>query len=487
MADRRYQAVQSRTQSDLFPPTLEDLVSKENPVRAIDAFVETLDLHEMGFCNAGPGAGAGQPAFDPAILLKLYLYGYQFRIHSSRRLEAETQRNVHVMWLCKGATPSYKTIANFRKDNLEALRAASREFIALCRELSLFGGKQVAVDGTFLKGSVNPGNIHTRAGLEKDLKYLDEKIAGYLRQLDESDAGPQEDLVGGEDVELEAKIKVLRERQQKKQELREDLEESGENQVSEVDADARLLKKNGKTVGGYNGQIVVDDKLKLIVAAEVVQDGNDMGQLAPMMEKAAEALDNRELTGLADAGYCTGEQIKACEDQGMQVYVPVPKHASRKGRDGRFGSEDFGYDENTDTCKCPAGQELTRVGSTVINGMQYARYGATTEVCRNCPLKDRCLSKSQSARMVHRSEHADVMDRHRRKMNSGGDRVRRRSALVEHPFGTLKRWAGIDHFLMRGLDKCQAEFSLMTLGYNFKRVINTIGVETFREYCVQRS
>ena len=491
MPERRYREVRSRSELMLLPPCVDDYVSEHNPVRAIDAFVGTLDLEELGFRHAEEHCGAGQPAYDPRLLLKLYLYGYQHRVRSSRRLEAETRRNLEVIWLCQGATPSYKTIADFRKSNASALRAANREFILLCRELSLLEGRRVAVDGTFLKANANADSIHTKASLGKGLKRLDEKIAEYHRQMDEADAGSEDGADSGDDPELTAKIEALVERRKHKQSLQERLQASGENQISEVDPDARVLRKSdtGAAVGGYNCQIAVDDRYKLIVAEDVVQDGNDAVQLEPMMTKAGEAMGAERLTGLADTGYFSREQLKICEDKGLDVYVPIASNRPRRGKGDimRFSIDDFRYDARNDTYVCPAGQRLTRGGSRRIkDGKPHFRYSSVKAVCRDCSLKDRCLSKSDPRRRLDRWEHEDVIDRHRRKINAGEPWIRQRATLVEHPFGTIKRWAGMDHFLMRGLDKCRGEFSLMTLGYNFKRVMNELGAEAFREYCLQK-
>ena len=487
MPERRYREVQSRSQMMLLPPCVDEYVSEHNPVRAIDAFVGTLDLQALGFRHTEQHRGAGQPAYDPGLLLKLYLYGYQHRVRSSRRLEAETHRNLEVIWLCQGARPSYKTIADFRKDNLAALRATHREFVLLCRELSLLGDRRVAIDGAFLKASASPGSIHTRARLEQDLKKLDERIAAYHRQLDEADADPEDDADGGDDPELAAKIEALVEKQQKKKALQERLLESGESQVSEVDPDARTMKKHGKLVGGYNCQIAVDDKHKLIVAEDVVQDGNDFGQYEPMMTKACEATGNAGLIGLADLGYWSGAPLKGCEDRGMEVYVPIPRQLGRKGKGDRFGSDDFRYDPQDDTYVCPAGRRLARSNETAINrGRRYVIYRAAPEVCRGCALSSRCLERRSRRRRLARWEHEDWVDRHRQKMSAASPLMRRRSALVEHPFGTIKRWAGIDHFLMRGLEKCRGEFSLMALGYNFKRMVNELGADAVREHCLQK-
>ena len=483
MVQRRYQKVHSRSQAMLLPECLDDYVSEHNSVRSIDAFVDTLDVQELGFEHAQANSGTGQPAFDPALLLKLYLYGTQHRVRSSRRLEGETRRNVEVMGLCQKAFPSYKTIADFRKNNAMALQKANREFVLLCRELALLGGNRVAVDGTYMKANANRSRFHTKATLERDVKRLDAKIAAYHRKLDVADAQSKGRAGVAEDPERAAKVEAAVAMRRTKKALQERMQASGESQILEVDADARLLRKGDKTVGGYNCQIAVDDKHKLIVAVDVVQDGNDTRQLEPMMTQSRAATGSAQLSGLADAGYFSGEQLKSCEAQGMEVYVPIPKQACRKGKDGRFGSDDFRYDAQDDTVVCPAGQRLVRDGSDSNKGKLYFNYRSTAAVCRECSLSGRCLAKRESSRRVRRWEHADVIDRHRQKMRTSAQLMRRRGALVEHPFGTIKRWAGMDHFLMRGLVKCRGEFSLMTLSYNFKRVVNVLGGAAFTEYC----
>ena len=480
MVQRRYQPVQPRDQAMLLPPCLDDYVSKDNPVCALDAFVDTLDVQELGFEHAKANNGIGQPAFNPALLLKLYLYGTQEGVRSSRRLEGETRRNVEVMGLCQGARPSTKTIADFRKNNATALQAANRDFVLMCREMALLGGSRVVIDGTHLKADANRSSFHTKATLERDLKRLDATIVAYLRELDAADAQSEK---CAEDPVLGAKVEAAVEKLRTKKALQERMQESGESQISEVDADARLLRKGDKTVGGYNCQIAVDDKHKLIVAVDVVQDGNDMRQLEPMMMQSRAATGSAQLSGLADAGYLCGEQLKSCEAQGMEVYLPIPKQACRKGKGGRFGSEDFRYDAQDDTVVCPAGQRLVRDGSTTKRDKLYFNYRTTAAVCRECSLSGRCLAKRESRRRVQRWEHADVIDRHRQKMRASAQLMRGRGALVEHPFGTIKRWAGMDHFLMRGLVKCRGEFSLMTLSYNFKRVVNELGGAALTEYC----
>jgi len=484
MTNRRYQEVQPRDTVQLLPPCLDDYVAADNPVRAIDAYVDSLDLGAMGFRHAEMHSGSGQPPFDPALLLKLYMYGYQNRIHSSRRLEAATRCNVEVMWLCQNARPSYKTIADFRKDNLKALKQVNRDFVGDCRELSLLGGTRVAVDGTFLKASANRDSVHTKASLERSLARLDKLIESHYRAMDQADASDSADD-DPPDPDLVRKMEELLARRAKRQALQEQLEASGGTQVSEVDPDARLLSRSGRSVVGYNGQIAVDDKAKLIVATELVQDGNDSGQLEPMMTRASEAIGSSGLTGLADTGYANGNHLKACGDKGMEMYVPLPDIRTRKGRNGRIGSGEFLYDRTTDSYVCPTGHKLVHKGQmSVRKDKRYLLYRSDTRVCKCCPLASRCLSGERSYRPIYRWEHEDVMDRHRQRMaDDKGEVMGLRGSLVEHPFGTLKVWAGVHHFLMRGLHKCRGEFNLMALCYNFRRVLKEIGVEAFVAYC----
>ena len=389
--------------------------------------------------------------------------------------------------MCQNVQPGYKTIADFRKNNLKALQQVNREFVRDCRDLSLLGGSRVAVDGTFLKASANRGSVHTKASLERGLARLDKLIESHYRAMDEEDASDPEgnDL---SDPDLVAKMEALIERRARKKALQEQLEASGDTQVSEVDPDARLLRKNGKSVVGYNGQIAVDDKAKLIVATDLVQDGNDSQQLEPMMTQASEAMESEGLVGLADTGYYNGDQLKGCEDRGMEMYVPLPDNAILKGKDGCFGSEDFPYDSETDSFTCPAGRKLVPNGSTYMSrGKRYLVYRSNAGVCGSCPLASRCLPRTDFSRRITRWEHADVMDRHRERMaNDNGEVMGLRGSLVEHPFGTLKVWSGVHHFLMRGLAKCRGEFNLMVLCYNFRRVLEEIGVGAFVAYCRAR-
>jgi transposase len=494
MAKRSYKIGHSREQVSLLPPCIEDYVGRDNPVRAIDAYVDSLDLNKLDFCDIGSDGGAGQPPYDPADLLKLYLYGYLHQVRSSRRLERETRRNTEVIWLLRGLTPGYRTIANFRKDNAAGLRAANREFVLLARSLDLLGGELVAIDGAFFHGDASKASILTKKRLQERMAALDRNIAEYHAaltandQAEETAAAATSAAPAGADIA--EKLAALRQRRSAAAADLAKLADSGDGQLSRTDPDARLLAKHGQIVAGYNVQIAVDDKHKLIVASEVLNDGNDTGQLHAMAEAAKQALGVAALTAVADTGYYSGEALKACEDDAIIAYVPPPDRDQRLKAQGRFGIADFRYDAAADLYRCPAGAELRpmRGHKRQASGKLAIRYASRRSVCRACPLRAQCLAPSGQRREIERWLHEEVIERHRARMRSAGeDMMRRRKALAEHPFGTLKCRAGYRHFLVRGFTKVRGEWSLMALCYNFSRVLRILGLDRWRALLAQRA
>src|SRR5579859_1102789 len=356
MTNHTFKTGESRDQVSLLPARIEDYVGADNPVRAIESFVCALDLAKLGFRHADRGAEeAGQPPYDPADLLKLYLYGYINQVRSSRRLEREASRNLELIWLLKNLKPGYRTIANFRKENWAALKAANRSFVLLARELELVGG------------------------------------------------------------------------------------------------------------------------------SVVVNDSSDVGQLHAMAKAAKDILGAKALQVLADEGYYSSLELKACEDDGIVAYVPVPEGNKVVEKKGRFSRRDFSYDAGADAYHCPAGERLRRVKGHWQNasGRIEIRYASRKAICQACRLRSRCLAENASQRIVYRWEHEDVLERHRARMQGAGELMRRRSAIVEHPFGTIKCRAGYRHFLVRGFNKVRGEWSLMALCYNLTRVLNILGLERF--------
>ena len=489
MTNRGFKAGASREQVSLLPPRVEDYVKPDNPVRVIEAYVAALDLVRLGFGHAERRVGVGQPPYDPADLLKLYLYGYLNQVRSSRRLEREACRNLELIWLLRGLTPGYRTIANFRKENWAALKAANRSFVLLARELDLIDGSLVAIDGAFFHGDASKSSIATSTKLTEQVAALDRDIDAYGAALEANDTAEARSREDGHDGSgsggnLSEKMAAVMAKRAQAQADVDRLQASGETQLSRTDADARLLTKKGQTVAGYNVQIAVDAKHKLIVASEVVNDGNDSGQLYAMAAAAKEALGAEMLPVAADVGYYNGDTLRACEADAIVAYVPEAEKNNRLAKQGRFTLKEFIYDAEQDVYRCPAGAELRPMEGYKqdVGGKMHIRYAARQSVCRGCPLRSRCLTAKARRREVHRWEHQSVVDRHRARMaqSQADTMMRRRAALAEHPFGTLKCRAGYRHFLVRGFNKVRGEWSLMALCYNLGRVLNILGLEGFK-------
>lgn len=437
---------------------------------------------------------AGQPSYDPADLLKAYLYGYLNRVRSSRRLEQEAQRNLELMWLLGGLTPGYRTIASFRRDNWAALKAANREFVLLLRELDLLGGELVAIDGAFFHGDASKASIKTKKRLAEQLAGIDRDIEEYGKSLVSNDATEEARSPEGEDGgsrnsgTIADKLAALIARRTKTKADLDRLKESGETQLSITDADARILSKGGQVVAGYNVQIAVDAKHKLIATSEVVNDGNDTGQLYEVAEAAKQALGVKTLKAVADTGYYNGATLKQCEEGGIVAYVASPKRTGGLEEQGRFTHEAFGYDAEANIYRCPAGEALRPMNGvkTSSSGRQDIRYVSLKSVCKACDLRAQCLGQKSAKRTIYRWVHEAVIDRHRERMKEAGTLMRQRSCLVEHPFGTLKCRAGYRHFLVRGFDKVRGEWSLMALCYNLARTLNILGFDDFVAFFAKR-
>ena len=489
MTNRTFKTGESREQASLLPARIEDYVGPDNPVRAIESFVCALDLARLGFHHADRGTEVGQPPYDPADLLKLYLYGYINQIRSSRRLEREASRNLELIWLLNSLKPRYRTIANFRKENWKALKAVNRSFVLLARELGLVGGTLVALDGALFHGDASKASIFTRRRLAEQIANLDREIETYGKSLEDNDATEAEQPIdrsrddgGGHDGDLGTRVKELMAKRSRARANLEGLEASDKRQLSLTDPDARLLSKGDQTIAGYNIQSVVDDKHKLIIASDVV-NGSDAGHLHAMAKAAKEVLEAKSLQVLADAGYYSSADLKACEDDGIEAYVPPSAGNGVLEKQGRFSLKDFSYDAIADAYRCPAGELLrpTKGRFTNTSGRVEIRYLGRKATCGACPLRARCLSPKGTQRSIGRWEHEDVIERHRARMQSAeADKLmRRRSAIVEHPFGTIKCRAGYRHFLVRGFNKVRGEWSLMALCYNFTRVLNLLGLDRF--------
>jgi transposase len=455
----------------LFPALLDDYVSEDNPVRAVDVFVDGLDLDQLGFVGV-QSLDTGRPGYYPGMMLKLYIYGYLNRVPSSRRLERECQRNIEMIWLTGQLAPDFKTIADFRKDNGKAIREVCREFVGLCRKLDLLVAASVAIDGSKFKAVNARDKNFTEAKMKRRLERIDESIARYLSQLETADR--HGDAVPEAKVErLKGKIEKLKEETVRLNAINAEMMKSEDKQISLTDPDARSMATSGKDTGivGYNVQIAVDTQHHLIVAHEVTNVGTDRHQLANMTRQARDEMAVETLEAVADRGYYDGEEIKACEEADITVTLPKPMTSGAKAA-GRFGKQDFVYVAADDVYCCPAGERLTYHFTNIEDGKALRRYW--TSACKTCALKAQCTTGP--GRRISGWEHEAVLERVQNRLDHNPDAMGIRRQTAEHPFGTMKCWMGATHFLTKKLPKVATEMALNVLAYNMKRVMTIVGV-----------
>jgi transposase len=449
----------------LFPERLDDYVAEDSSVRVIDVFIDDLDISGLGFKTV-PNE-TGRPAYAPRTMLKLYVYGYLNRVQSSRRLEREAGRNVELMWLTGRLAPDFKTIADFRKDNGVAIRLVCREFVMLCRKLSLFTDAFVAIDGSKFKAVNNRDKNFTRAKMKRRLAEVEASIERYLSDLGEADRQePGEDKSQG----LEEKIAALKEEMARLKKLEARMLEAPGKQISLTDPDARSMNSRGSGMVGYNVQTAVDSQHHLIIAHEVTNVGSDRSQLARMAKQTKAVLGRGSLDVVADRGYYNGDEIRACEQAGIEAYLPKPNTSGNKAK-GQFDRSQFHYKAEDDEYTCPAGERLVYRFTRTEAGKEIRRYWSSA--CTACPIKAKCTTGDY--RRVSRWVHEAVVERAQARLDSQPDAMRVRRATVEHPFGTIKSWMGSTHFSMKTLERVSTEMSLHVLAYNLKRVINIVG------------
>jgi transposase len=470
---KRFLVGADRGQSTLLPECLDEWIDESNPVRAVDAFVDALDLGKLGFEGVVPEV-TGRPSYHPSALLKLYIYGYLNRVQSSRRLQRETGRNLEVIWLLGRLVPDDKTIADFRKDNGSAIRKVCAQFVALCRDMGLLTKASVAIDGSKFKAVNNRDRNFTRAKVERRRAQLEESVARYLSQLDTADLQEPSEALAAKTAHLKEKLAKLESEMQRLAAMEKQMLASPDQQISLTDPDSRSMATSGRGSGvvGYNVQVAVETEHHLIVTHEVTNSGSDRAQLANMGRQAREALGVDKLEAVADRGYYNSTEIKACDDAGVAVTLPKPMTSGAKS-DGRFGKQDFVYNAAEDVYRCPAGEKLAYRMTTEQDGKMMRRYW--TNACPNCLLKSKCTTGNE--RRIPRWEHEHVLEATQKRLDENPQAMRARRETVEHPFGTLKMRMGATHFLMKRLPKVATEMALHVLAYNLTRVMNIVGVK----------
>lgn len=461
-----------RSQLCFLPKCLDDWIDEENPVHVIEAFVEALDLADLGFGGVTPAA-TGRPAYHPRVLLKLYIYGYLNRVQSSRRLEREAGRNIELMWLLGRLVPDHKTIADFRKENGAALRRVCTRFVALCRQMGLLSGGTVVVDGSKFKAVNNRDRNFTQAKMARRVSQIEENIERYLQQLDSADRQEPSEAIAAKCTRLRDKLAGLKKELERLAALDGVMRDSPDQQISLTDPDARSMATSGRGSGvvGYNVQVAVECEHHLIITHEVTNVGNDRGQLAPMAVAAKAVLDAAHLDVIADRGYFDSEQIKSCVEAGVAVTLPKPQTSGAKAA-GRFGKQDFAYLPDRDAYRCPAGAILPFHYSTLENGLELRRYWSLAD-CAKCLIKSQCTTAKE--RRITRWAHEHLVEEVQARLDANPDAMRVRRETVEHPFGTIKARMGATHFLMKRLPNVAAEMALHVLAYNLTRVMNVLG------------
>lgn len=432
---------EAREQTTMFPVTLDELIPADHICRVIEAFVDRLDVAKLGFVRAEP-ADTGRPGYDPRDLLKLYLYGYLQQVRSSRRLEAECQRNVEVMWLLGRLQPDYKSIAEFRRIHSQAVSDAGAELVRFARSVGLVRGETVAVDGSKFQAVSSAHHVRERDALKR-----------YLEQLDSADA--QDEMVVDPSA-VQAALEKLK---------------------NDPEPEARFMRTAKGSVPAYNVQTAVDTEHALIVVQQVTDEATDNRSLLPMAEAVKTALGNPETLNLvADAGYSNGEQAEQCEAQGVVLHVPASRAVNNQGDGTLFDRSQFHYDESTDSYRCPGNQMLAR--KQLQRNKTRVVYAGEPAVCGACALKSRCTNAPQ--RVVNRHLHDGVLQRMEQRATPAMMRLRR--STVEHPFASLKyRIFGHPRFLLRGLRGAQAEISLASMVYNLKRMLNILGATQLQQ------
>jgi len=448
--------------------SLEQMVERESMVRIIDAFVDMLDMEQFAF-NYFTLNKEGRPPYHPATLMKLYLYGYQNSVRTCRKLEKACKTNVEIMWLLNEQKPHYKTISDFRKDNPKSFKEVFRYFVAMLKEWKLIDGKTIGVDSFKIRAQNSLKNNFNEKKVKRHIDYIDKKIAEYEQALDQE-----------YDDTVKDKLEYNHQKKENYQNIQRHLKETGDGQISTTDPDSRavVFQRNSVKVG-YNVQAVSDSRNKLLIAADT-GDVNDTKALAVMVEKAQENIGNIENV-LADKGYHSGRELKACEKLEVTTFVS-PKESSSTKKNPDFAIESFKYDQKEDTYTCPAGEILHTNGKWYNKNLKNGRKSYhvkhyKTKACKGCHLRDQCTT-NKHGRLIERSEFQEYITRNNDRVHQNPDYYRQRQQIIEHQFGTLKRQWHFDYTLTKGKEKVLGEVYLIFTGYNLRRLMSIFDFKT---------
>jgi transposase len=469
----KYIQGQNREQAYLFPVSLDDAIEPENEVRLIDLFVDNLNLSDFGFKIEF--IENGRPAYHPADLLKLYIYGYLNKIRSSRALEKETKRNIELMWLLKQLHPDHNTIANFRRDNPKAIKKVFRETVRIAKYFNLIGGKLIAGDSSKFRAQNSKKNNFNQKKIDRHLEYIESKLEEYNQLVSESD--------GDEKEQIQKEIDKHNNRKEEYQKLQYQLKDTGEVQISVSDPESRqMIIRNTITEVAYNVQTTVDSKHNIPIDYKVTNH-NDSKAMGGMLRRAKTILRNNEFTALYDKGYHTGSEFDIADTLGIKVMVAIPaKPQSSQAPDPAYNLENFVYNEVENTYTCPQGHTLTTNGTwhRTENGSRFQQF--KTSRCKECQVRDKCTKSKQNGKIVHRRQYAQNIEDNRARIEKNKEVYRRRQAIVEHPYGTIKRQWGFSYIITKKyLKRASADVGLMMIAYNLRRIMKLMDYEYLKE------
>jgi len=460
----------SRNQTILFPVSLEQSIDKDNEVRIIDLFVDSLPLQDFGF--EMEYVENGRPAYHPSDIIKLYIYGYINKTRSSRDLEKESKRNIEVIWLLKGLQPDHNTISNFRRDNPKAIKKVFRATVQIAKHFDLIGGKLIAGDSTKLRAQNSKKNNFNQKKIDRHIAYIDNKIDEFNKKLSEEDGDKKE--------QIKKEIENQNKRKNNYKQIEKQINDSDENQVSLSDPESRhMITRNNITEVAYNIQTTVDAKNNIPIDYKVTNQ-NDSKAMGNMLQRAKSILRTNEITALYDKGYHTGTEFKTADNLEIEVMVSIPKVAAN-APNPKYNVENFTYNKNEDFYICPQGKKLTTTGTWhQTRTYRFKRY--TTKACMACPVKDQC-SKAKYGKGIQRSEYQEYINKNKERIKQNKDYYRQRQAIVEHPYGTIKRQWGFNYILTKKTKlRAEADVGLMFVAYNIRRIMNILGKDELKKY-----
>lgn len=465
----KYIQGEDRNQISIFPISLDDSIPFDNEVRVIDAFVDNLNLKDFGFdiCQVENG----RPAYHPADLLKLYIYGYLNKIRSSRALEKECTRNIEMIWLLKSLKPDHNTISNFRKNNPKAIKKVFRETVRIAKYFNLIGGVIIAGDSTKLRAQNSKKNNFNQKKIDRHLEYIENKLSEYERQMAQAD---------GDKEKIKTEIKKHKERKQKYKNIETELKENSITQVSTSDPDSRqMITRNNITEVAYNVQTTVDSTNNIPIDYKVTNT-NDSKAMGDMLRRAKTILGSTNFTALYDKGYHTGTEFQIASDLDIDVMVAIPSVAAQSPNP-KYNVENFIYDKENDKYICSQNKELITTGKIhKAKTYNFKRY--TTKACMTCPVKQEC-SKAKYGKAIQRSEYQDLIEKNKARIQQNQNYYRKRQAIVEHPYGTIKRQWGFDHIMTKKtINRANSDVGLIMIAYNIRRLINILGIDQIIKY-----